>query len=78
MISFVLWYTCFPLKVHWYSRKGNTMRLNILIGTLLGFTFVFIITGIWKNEFDWTLSGSAPKVPRETFRNLHNGDYIRL
>jgi hypothetical protein len=25
----------------------------MLIGTLLGFTFVFIITGIWKNDFDW-------------------------
>lgn len=30
------------------------MRLNILIGTLLGFTFAFLITSIWKNDFDWS------------------------
>lgn len=30
------------------------MRLNMLIGTLLGFTIAFLIISIWKNDFDWS------------------------
>ncbi|WP_165769177.1 hypothetical protein [Virgibacillus profundi] len=29
------------------------MKLNMLIGTLLGFTTVFIIMGFVNNEFNW-------------------------
>lgn len=30
------------------------MRLNMLIGTLLGFTFAFLIISILQNDFDWS------------------------
>ena len=30
------------------------MRWNILFGIFIGFTLVFLVQGLWKNEFDWS------------------------
>lgn len=31
------------------------MRLNMLLGTLIGFTVAFFIFGFWKDNLDWSL-----------------------
>ncbi len=31
------------------------MKLNMLLGTLIGFTIAFILYGFWKGMFDWSL-----------------------
>lgn len=31
------------------------MRLNILLGTLIGFTVAFFIFGFWKGNLAWSL-----------------------
>lgn len=31
------------------------MKLNILLGTLFGFSIVFIVGGLWTGEFNWGL-----------------------
>lgn len=30
------------------------MKLNMLLGTLIGFTVVFVVSGFWTNEFTWS------------------------
>jgi len=31
------------------------VRLNTLLGTLLGFSVAFFLFGLWKGELDWSL-----------------------
>jgi hypothetical protein len=38
------------------SNRGvglMNLKLNILLGTMIGLTIGFILMGFWQNEFDW-------------------------